>query len=166
MSVHQDGPQNHDFESRSRPNADSGSPSSKENLAASYKFDYDPASRTLRCRLKGRVTNQGLEEWYRVVSKYVARINPQAGIVDLGGVTSFEVSNQMVHNLAALPPAFPEVDRLRVIVAHPGHIFGLARMFQILGERTRPMLQVVHTMEEAFVVLGVKECSFQSVEIE
>lgn len=148
--------------------ADPRTPDRKENenVRATYKFEHDPTNRILRCQLKGRLTDSGLEQWYRVVSTYVDQINPQGGIADLSGVTSFEVSNHMVRSLAALPPAFPGVDRPRVIVAPPAHIFGVARMFQILGERTRPMLLVVRTIAEAYAVLDVRECSFQPVEIE
>jgi len=44
----------------------------------------------------------------------------------------------------------------RVIVALQTHVFGLARMFQILVENTRPLLSVVHTLDEAFAGLGVQ----------
>ncbi|MGA7629472.1 MAG: hypothetical protein WCB11_01815 [Terriglobales bacterium] len=39
-------------------------------------------------------------------------------------------------------------------------IYGLARMFQILGEKSRPELQVVRTMEEAYQLLGVEDPEF------
>lgn len=42
-------------------------------------------------------------------------------------------------------------------------IYGLARMFQILTEDTRPELQVVRTMDEAFRLLEVKSPEFRLV---
>ena len=131
-----------------------------------HEFAYDPTRRVLRCSLKGCIADERIAEFYELTSRYIARINPLAGIVDLSGVESFEVSSQMIHKLAALPPAFPDVNRLRVIVAPSAHIFGMSRMFQILTEGTRPMLRVVRTIEEAYAHLQVTESSFEPVELE
>ena len=42
--------------------------------------------------------------------------------------------------------------------------FGLSRMFQILGEPTRPLLKVVHSMDEALAELGVQYPHFEPLE--
>lgn len=42
-------------------------------------------------------------------------------------------------------------------------IYGLARMFQILGEKNRPELQVVRTLDEAYTMLGVEFPDFHPV---
>jgi hypothetical protein len=39
----------------------------------------------------------------------------------------------------------------------------MARMFEILGEGTRPNLHVVRTLEEAYKVLDVREPQFEPV---
>lgn len=49
----------------------------------------------------------------------------------------------------------------RVLVATATVVFGLARMFQLLGERKRPDLKVVHTMDEALAELGVQSPHFE-----
>lgn len=62
-------------------------------------------------------------------------------------------------------PAQASADRRpRVVVAPQKHAFGLFRMFQIAGEDTRPLLQVVHTMDEAFAALGVQSPHFEPLE--
>jgi len=43
------------------------------------------------------------------------------------------------------------------------HIFGLARIFELEGEATRPNLHVVHTEHEAWAILSVKEPRFEPV---
>ena len=43
-------------------------------------------------------------------------------------------------------------------------IYGLARMFQILTEDTRPELRVVRTMDEANRLMEVESPEFQPVE--
>jgi hypothetical protein len=50
----------------------------------------------------------------------------------------------------------PNDKRPRFVVAPQTHAFGLFRMFQITGEHTRPLLTVVHTMDEALAELGVQ----------
>jgi len=42
--------------------------------------------------------------------------------------------------------------------------FGLARMFQIAGAATRPLLEVVHTRDEALTALGIQSAHFESLE--
>ena len=54
--------------------------------------------------------------------------------------------------------------RPRIVVAPSTVGFGLARMFQIVGERKRPLLQVVRTMEEALAALGIESPHFEPLE--
>jgi len=42
--------------------------------------------------------------------------------------------------------------------------FGLARMFQMLGESTRPLLEVMRTLDEALAALGAQSAKFEPVE--
>lgn len=51
-----------------------------------------------------------------------------------------------------------------MIVAPNTHVFDLARMFQILAERTRPALSVVHTLDEAFAELDVQSPHFEALD--
>ena len=44
----------------------------------------------------------------------------------------------------------------RIIIAPQTYAYGLLRMFQGLSERTRPLLQIVHTVEEALSALGIR----------
>ena len=53
-----------------------------------------------------------------------------------------------------------------MIVAPTNLEFGLARMFQILGEPGRPLLNVVHTLDEALAVLGIPFAHFEPLESE
>jgi hypothetical protein len=55
------------------------------------------------------------------------------------------------------------VGRLRIIVAPTTLQYGLARMFQLVGEAERPMI-VVHTMDEALAELGVQSPHFEPLQ--
>jgi len=68
-------------------------------------------------------------------------------------VVKFEVSSETVRKLALNPP--PRGPGIRVAVAKEDLVFGLTRMFQALGERGYPELQVVRSMDEAAKILKV-----------
>jgi hypothetical protein len=79
------------------------------------------------------------------------------GIFDLSAVTRFAVSSEFIRHLARQESAMPEATRRLRIIAVEGNVgFGLARMFQLTEEDARPMLQVVHTLDEA---LAARACN-------
>lgn len=128
-----------------------------------YHFEFDSTNRILRGQLDGRVTDEALKEFYRLAAEYVARTDPRAAVADLSAVTSFEVSPQTIRELALSAPALRDPSRLRCVVAPSPKIFGMARMFGIEGEVTRPNLHVVRTLEEAWAILGVHVPQFESL---
>lgn len=59
----------------------------------------------------------------------------------------------------------PDAERRpRVLVIPSTAAFGLGRMFQIVGEPTRPLLSVVHTMDEALAAVGIQYPNFEPLE--
>lgn len=124
-------------------------------------FEFDPENKLLRVRMEGRITTEEAREYYLAAGRYVLQTRPRASIWDLAAVTSLEVSTDAVAKLARSVPALPEPHRLRVIVASSAHVFGLARMFQSLGEGARPRLKVVRTLEEACIALRVSKPRFE-----
>ena len=127
-------------------------------------FEFDQENGLLRVRLEGRITTAAAREHYLAAGRYVLETRPRASIWDLSAVTSLEVSIDAVASLAHSVPALPEPDRLRIIVASSPHVFGLARMFQALGEGARPQLRVVHTLEEACALLDVSQPRFEPLD--
>jgi hypothetical protein len=128
-----------------------------------HQFDFDPIHRILRCRLTGRVTDEELQGYYQDIERYTAQTDPLAGIMDLSGVTSLEVSPKTIRELARLPPAMPNPARPRVLVAISPPVFGLARMFELHGQDTRPNLHVVRTEKEMFAILGIQGAKFEPI---
>jgi hypothetical protein len=129
-----------------------------------YQFDFDGANRILRCRWDGPVTDESLRECYSTIRKYVALTHPRAGILDFSGVTSFEVASKTVQELARFAPPMSDPLVPRYIVAPSAHMYGLARMFQLIGEPTRPRLEVLRTSEEAYTLLGVEAPHFKPLQ--
>ena len=128
-----------------------------------YRIVYDPTNRILRARFEGRVTDDELKEVYRLGQAQATRIDPHAGITDFSDVTTVAFSSETIHELAASTPIMRDPRRPVVFVAPTPHIFGMARMFEMLGAQTRPNLHVVRTLEEAYEVLDVREPQFEPI---
>jgi hypothetical protein len=127
-------------------------------------LEFDSTNEILRCRLEGCVTDEALKEYYQVVQQFATLIAPRASILDFSAVTSLEVSRQTVLQLAESSPAVPDPNCPRIIVASSPKIFGLARMFELEGQNTRPNLHVVRNQQEAWAILGVQNPKFEPLE--
>lgn len=128
-----------------------------------YQFDFDSTNRILRGRLDGCVTDGVLKEYYQAAAVHAAQIDHLKGITDFSAVTSFDVSAETLRKLASSTPVIPDASRVRVVLAPADHVFGLARLFQIEGENTRPHNHVVRTLTEAWEVLGVRDPKFEAL---
>jgi hypothetical protein len=130
-----------------------------------YRVDFDSTNRILRCRLRGRVTDEDIRRYYRNAGDHVAQADPLAGILDLTGVTSFEVSPTTIRELAKAPSAFPNPDHPRFVIATSPTVFGLARMFEMQGQENRPNLHVVGSEREALAILGIQKTKFAPLQM-
>jgi hypothetical protein len=129
-----------------------------------YHFEFDSTHRILRCRLEGRVTDEELKEYYRDLEKYSVQQDPLGGILDMSAITAFDVSPDTIRELAKSPPAMPNPGRLRVLIATSPNVFGIARMFEMQGQETRPNLHVVRSEKEALAILGLTETKFEPIQ--
>lgn len=129
-----------------------------------YQFDFDSTQRILRCRLEGVIADEELREYYRDAERYVVRTDPLAGILDMSGVTSLDVSPNTIRDLAKSPPAMPNPARPRIVIATSPPVFGVVRMFELQGQDTRPNLHVVRSEKEAFAILGIEKAKFEAIQ--
>src|SRR5580658_672990 len=125
--------------------------------------EFDPMNRILRGRLEGAVTDELQQEFYGLAGEYFERTAARAGITDLSAVTFLEVSPQTIRDLASSPPAIQDRELRRFTVAAAPGIFGMARMFELGGQDTRPNLHVVRTMKEVCVILGITDPKFEPI---
>jgi hypothetical protein len=132
-------------------------------LQVAIVVDFDEKNNILRATVHGRMSGAILLEFYAATAKYMASHPPCRGIFDFSPATEFEVSSHAIRELAAAPPAFP-AGYARVLVIPKDFIYGLARMFQILSEKTRPELHVVRTMDEAYLLLQVESPQFHPID--
>jgi hypothetical protein len=129
-----------------------------------FAIDFDATNNILRLALEGQVTDAILLEAYATAARYVESHAPCYGILDGSGVTKFEVSSNTVRDLAMSAPVIP-AGYIRVVVAPLDSFYGMVRMFQTLGESTRPDLHLVRTMDEAYSLLRVESPEFSPVEL-
>ena len=128
-----------------------------------YQIVYNRTNRIIRARFEGRVTDDELMDVYRLGQKLVGQLDPQAGITDFSDITTVAFTPETIYELAAAKPIMRDPNRLVVFVAPTPHVYGMARMFEILGEATRPNLHVVRTLEEAYKLLKVQEPQFEPI---
>ncbi|MFZ0300489.1 MAG: hypothetical protein WAM13_19230 [Candidatus Sulfotelmatobacter sp.] len=136
----------------------------RPEIPVSFRCEFDRASKIMLIQFKGRVTNEVLEVSYRTAQRYATLMDASASIMDCSLVTEFDVSADLIRQLANQEPVLSDPTRPRFIIASKTLVFGLARMFQIMGEHSRPLLKVVRTMDEALVALGVKSLHFEPLE--
>jgi len=129
-------------------------------------FEFEWKHRIIRCRLYGEVTDGDLKELYTTGYKLVFRTQPVASITDGSESTSFAVSPQMIRELAKAAPVLANPALRRVIIAPSPIMYGMARMFEMLGESTRPNLYIVRTEAEALALLNVKTVRFEPLDRE
>ena len=122
-------------------------------------IELDAASLVLRFTFEGPLTDAtliaGLAEAPKVVKVYPGC----RGILDFSRVSEYDLSPDVLRQLAKSAPVIP-AGYDRVFVAPQDYLYGMARMFSILAEQTRPELHVVRTMREAFSILGIQSPQF------
>ena len=99
---------------------------------------------------------------YTAVEQVIVAEGPHSGITDLSGVENLNVSPDFIRFLAAKPPMIPD-GMSRVAVAPRTDIYGISRMFQLLRDSRGSYLEVVHTLKEAFELLGLESPHFSTV---
>ena len=127
-----------------------------------YVLRVDPEHRVVLVTLGKIVTEMVALAAYSAVERFIATQGPHAGITDLSGVEKLDVSADFVWRLATRPPMIPD-GMPRVVVAPRIDIYGVSRMFQILRDNRNSQLEVVHTLNEAFQLLGLASPQFRTV---
>ena len=125
-------------------------------------LSLDEESRVLYIRFEGIVTDDVLLYRYQQVREWVAVHGYSSSISDFSEVTSFKVTSVGVKQLVAHSPLVPD-EFLRVVVAPQDIAFGMTRMFGILGSSTRSRVDAVHTLAEAYRLIGVESLDLSPV---
>lgn len=105
-----------------------------EETNVSYYYEFEDRHRILLAVAYGSVGENELRELYFDMRARKDEEHALTGILDLTGVTTFDVDAQIISGLASHPPNFDD-PTLRAVVAPTDLLFGMSRMFQLLGSR-------------------------------
>jgi hypothetical protein len=125
-------------------------------------LSLDDLQGVLLIRFEGAVNDEVLLERFGKVREWMAGHGHYSSITDFSAVDSFEVTAQAVNRLAAESPLVPDCYR-RVVVAPQDDVYGMTRMFEMLGSGTRDRVDVVRSMAEACREVGVEGLTLRSV---
>ena len=130
-----------------------------------FCVDFDANNNILRITFDGHVTDSVALGCAETVGRCATAYPEFRGIVDLSQVTKYDVSPEVIRQLARTPPSVSGEAHALVTVAPKEHPYGMSRMFQLLTETTRPNQHVVRTMDEAFELLHVESPTFSPVDL-
>jgi len=123
-------------------------------------FEFDVEHKVLLFVLEGEVGNAEILGSNSKIAEQASRLHPASVIADVSGITKLDVSSDVIRS-AARRPTPNVVEAALVIVAPQEHLFGMARMYEMVGSRTRPNLKIARTREEALAGLGVPNAKFE-----
>ena len=124
------------------------------------QIDLDPTHGVIRLTVfEESVSLECAEDVYRHLSQVASRGGPYAAIYDLSMAKGTTIPTEMVRSFARRRPPLP-MEKKHVVVGKEPHIFGLARLFSICGDNVGKEFEVVHTLEEAYEIVGVRPENF------
>ena len=121
-------------------------------------------NKILLARLQGTVTADVVAECYSLARKHWAATNARACVTDFSSVTDFAFSGELVRALVREELPMPDANRSLFLVMPTNVGYGLARMFQMMGEPTMPHVHVVRGVDEALAALDAKSPCFERLE--
>lgn len=127
-----------------------------------HHFEFDSEHKILRLVLEGDLEGDEFLRLNAEIQSQSGRFRPLAGITDGMGLGKFKVTTQTLRSVAMQGSPYRAAIP-RYIVAPTDYLFGMARMYELIGNHSEGKLQVVRTLEEALADLGVTNAKFERV---
>ena len=127
---------------------------------ADFFFEYDEANKIFAVRLTGSVTDEVFRAVYASAPRHVEGREIRAALIDLSSITGFDVTAAAVRQMSTQEPPIADPTP-RYVIATEAHIFGMARMFQIVASKGRDRLHVVRSVQDAHDALGLDAPRFE-----
>jgi hypothetical protein len=125
-----------------------------------FQVDLDPQHSVIRLTITAEIVTLELaEDCYVRLSQLSSSGGPYAAIFDLSATKNTTITTELVRAFARRRPSIP-TGRPQVVVGKHPVIYGLARLFQICEENTGKEFEVVHTIEEAYAIVGARPEDF------
>jgi hypothetical protein len=119
----------------------------------SFTLRSDTRGHVLMIAFGKVVTDNGFLAGFAAVKDFMNEHGPHHGITDFSEVESFEITNELLHQLGSMPPAFP-VSMRRIVVASTPASFVCTRIVQTLRSGSLAPIEIVGTTGEAYAMLG------------
>ena len=120
-----------------------------------YQIDFCPAHDCIRLTVTAEIVTLELaEDIYKRLEQISSIGGPYATIYDLTIVKDTTIPVERIKGYARRDPSVP-MGRPHVIVGEAPTIYGLACLFQMCREVLYEHFDVVHTLEEAYKIVGV-----------
>lgn len=110
---------------------------------------YDAELELLLMEFEGDLADSDLTSAFKLLQGFAATHRIRRGVLDGTRVQHFAITAETVQRLAQTPTMFP-ADSDRCIVVRQDYLYGMARMYQMLGGDSRERLRVVRTLDEAY----------------
>ncbi len=123
-------------------------------------FEYDASKKVLAVQVTGPATDDSFKACYANAARYVEGREVHSFIIDLTRLGQLSVSAKGIRDVSQSAPLLPD-PAVRYVIAPQDHIFGMARMFQIVSPKGRERLHVVRTLSAAHEALGVTASAFE-----
>ena len=124
------------------------------SLSPNVVFEYDPVHKVFAVRAVGEMDDEVFKASYAMAGRLIQVMDVQAGLFDLSNVRRFTVTAATIRHVSALAPVLPDPTP-RFVIASQAHVYGMARMFQIVSPKGRDNLRVVRTQKDAYDALGI-----------
>ena len=128
-----------------------------------HHFEFDSEHKILLTVLEGEIQGPELLAIDDDMLKRIERMHPAAGICDLTGVTNLNVQAAVLRTAALQPEPYPS-EALRFIVAPTDVLYGMARMYELVGNRPNGQMHVVRSRQEALSALSASNAEFGPID--
>lgn len=128
-------------------------------MEAEFHAQFDARHRVLLVTAGPRVSREIYLRVYAAVKRFAAQEGACSMILDLSGVTDFQVPLEFLREIAAMEPAVPAAMQ-RIAVAPQPAIFGSARVVETLRSETTAPIAVVRSLAEAMLAVGSSPTDF------
>lgn len=128
-----------------------------------HHFEFDSQHKILRLVLEGEIEGDEFLHLNAEIRAHAQLLHPLAGITDGTGIAHFKITTQVLRTAALQGSPYPDATP-RYLVAPTDYLFGLARMYELVGDHSERKLQVVRRLEEALSDLGVAQAKFERAE--
>jgi hypothetical protein len=127
-----------------------------------HHFEFNFEHRILRLVLEGNIEGGEFLCLHADIRVHAQRLLPLAGIADATAIENFNVTSQNLRSAAMQGSPYPDTTP-RYIIAPTDYLFGMARMYELVGNHSEGKLQVVRKLEEALADMGVAQAKFEQV---